>query len=143
MYIHVYECKYMHVYGTASNPQLEYCFDSTQPVKIIVLALQYHDTSPRYSASCTAFNSFQHHYLQPNMVYTSTYKYIQCTDTVRTGMYFVHNHTSHPIGPTSHQARSALRRRRISAPRWLRSCRASSFLSAVSSTDNEYTYDIH
>jgi hypothetical protein len=87
----------MHVYGTASNPQLEYCFDSTQPVKIIVLALQYHDTSPRYSASCTAFNSFQHHYLQPNMVYTSTYKYIQCTDAVRTGMYFVHNHTSLPI----------------------------------------------
>ncbi len=99
MYIHVYECKYMHVYGTASNPQLEYCFDSTQAVKIIVLALQYHDTSPRYSASCTAFNSFQHHYLQPNMVCTSTYKYIQCTDTVRTGMYFVHNHTSHPIRP--------------------------------------------
>ena len=33
------------------------------------------------------------------MVYTSTYTYIQCTDAVRTGMYFVHNHTSFPIRP--------------------------------------------
>ena len=33
------------------------------------------------------------------MVYTSTYTYIQCTDTVSTCTYFVHNHTSFPIRP--------------------------------------------
>ncbi len=36
------------------------------------VALWY--TSPRYSESCTAFNFFQHHDFQPNMVYTSITK---------------------------------------------------------------------
>ena len=45
------------------------------------------------------------------MVYTCTYTYIQCTDTVSTCMYFVHNHTSFPIRPYQpcHAGESQLR----------------------------------
>ncbi len=97
MYIHVYECKYMHVHGTFTYVQLSILNTvlTAPSLLTIIVALQY--TSPRYSESCTAFNPFQHHYFQRNMVFTSTYKYIQCTDAVRTGMYLVHNHTSLPI----------------------------------------------
>ena len=41
------------------------------------------------------------------MVCTCTYTYIQCTDTVSTCMYFVHNHTSFPIRPYHWQPRDA------------------------------------
>jgi hypothetical protein len=50
-----------------------------------------------------ALNPFQNHYFHPNMVYTSTYTYILCTDAVCSGMYFGHNHTSFPIRPNLNQ----------------------------------------
>ncbi len=47
-------------------------------------------------------------------------------------MYLHHNHTSHF---TSNQVWSALQHQRVSASRWFLSCRAASFLTAVSSHD--------
>ena len=72
-------------------------------------------------------------------VYAYIYLYIHGTYTylhIYICTYHVHTR-SYSLATTlhSHQAQSALRRRRVSAPRRFRSFRAASFLSSVFSTD--------
>ena len=89
----------MYVHGTDMSVHIPILktFFTASSLYTTVGSLLY--VSLQYSESFAALKAFQNHYFHPNKVYTSTYTYIQCTDNVITGMFFVHNHTSLPIRP--------------------------------------------